>query len=270
MLHAKPACRRFTPDLDGLKKTLLLLTALSVVGMPALALPDYEPFADATGSGGTSYAVGSFLAGQINAAGQSWWELGPNYGLGMTPQPTIAAGDLIVPGLYSAGGGRSAAFGGNGDSARLNLSVGPGGITAGTVYFSFAMRLTDLTGLTCGRHILGGVQQCAKPQRRHGHARHDRDSCDEPERHRRIQYRAPGRHQGQHRNTAWDSTVFTTSDTVFLVGSYTFNRAPPRMMSRSFGSIRILLPSARRRPQVAPSYVQWRHGHRPGCELHAV
>src|SRR3954453_2409074 len=121
----------------------LLLTSVCLITLPALALPDYESFSDSTGSGGTSYTIGANLIGQTNTAGQAWFQAGP----GGNPQPTIASGDLVVPGLYSTGGGQSAAFGGNGTSARLNLSVGAGGFPAGTVYYSFAMKLNDITSL---------------------------------------------------------------------------------------------------------------------------
>jgi len=214
---------QFMSARDGFRKAVLLLAALSLAGASARALPDYEPFADATSSGGTSYAVGSFLAGQTNAAGQRWWELGPNYGLGLTPQPTIAAGDLTVPGLYSAGGGRSAAFGGNGDSARLNLSVGAGGIQSGSVYFSFAMKLTDLTGLTAGGAYWAGFNNVQGINA--GTATPGTIVT-------RVMTRsATGGYNigvqegssGTIGNAAWDPNVFTTSDTIFLVGSYTFN-----------------------------------------------
>src|SRR5215831_9945826 len=122
-------------------KQLLLLTSLSLVSLSASALSDYEPFADSTGFGGTSYSTGANLIGQVNATAHTWFQAGP----GGNPQPTIAAGDLTVPGLFSTGGGQSAAFGGNGTSARMNLSIGAGGFTTGTVYYSFAVKLSDLT-----------------------------------------------------------------------------------------------------------------------------
>ena len=201
---------------------LLLGLAACLLSLPASAMPDYEPFSDATASGGTSYSTGSFLAGQTDAGGQSWWELGPNVGTGGV-QPTVAAGDLTVPGLASSGGGQSAAFGGNGDDARLNLSVGTGGITAGTVYFSFALRLTDLTGLTSGGTWWAGFNNVQSQNV--GTTRANTVVT-------RVMTRsATGGYNiglqegstGSSFNTAWDSTVYTTSDTVLVVGSYTFN-----------------------------------------------
>jgi hypothetical protein len=197
----------------------LLLTPLCLIGGSAFALPDYEPFADATGSGGTAYTTGANLIGQVDAAGQTWFQAGP----AGNPQPTIAAGDLSVPGLFSTGGGQSAAFGGNGQSARLNLSVGAGGITSGTVYFSFAVKLTDLSALTTAGAFWAGLNN----------SQGTATSTPGTVVNRLFTRSATGGYniglqEGSQTvlgNLAWDSTVYTTADTVFLVSSYTFNPA---------------------------------------------
>ncbi len=191
---------------------LIVLSATS-----AFALPDYEPFSNATGSGGTAYTTGSNLAGQTDAAGQTWFTAGAG-----SPQPTIAAGDLTISGLASSGGGQSAAFGGNGNNARLNLSVGAGGIATGTVYFSFAMKLTDLTGLTTSGGYFFGFNNAQGSQ-----------STTPGTVVTRVETRSAGAglynigvqegSSGTLGNLAWGSSTFTSSDTVFVVGSYTFN-----------------------------------------------
>jgi hypothetical protein len=198
-------------------KTLLLLTLVCLISLSASALSDYEPFADSTGSGGTSYSTGANLIGQINATAHTWFQAGP----GGNPQPTIAAGDLTVPGLFSTGGGQSAAFGGNGTSARINLSVGAGGFTTGTVYFSFAAKLTDLTALNTNGVFWAGFNNAQGSQ-----------STTPNTVVTRVVTRSAGpgsynvgldKSSGTAANFVWDSGNFTTSDTVFLVGSYTFN-----------------------------------------------
>lgn len=203
-----------------MKKNCLLLLA-SLGASSAFALPDLESFSDATASGGTSYATGSFLAGQKNAAGQSWWELGPSVGTG-AHQPTISGVDLSIPGLSSPGGGHSAQFGGNGSSARLNLSVGTGGITSGTVYFSFAMQLTDVSGLSASGQYWAGFNNVQSQNAGTGtpgtivtrvYARSTTGGYNIG-----LQEGSGGAPA-----TTWNSQVLTTSDTVFLVGSYTFN-----------------------------------------------
>lgn len=200
-----------------MKKVILLLTPVCLFTASAFALPDYEPFADATASGGTGYTTGSILTNQVNAQGQAWYQAGPGTG----PTPTIAAGDLSVPGLYSAGGGQSAAFGGNGTSARLNLSVGAGGITNGTVYYSFATKLTDLTGLSTSGVFWAGFNNSQGAQNTTPNTVVTR-----------LVTRSAGaglfnvgldKSSGTTSSFVWDSQNFTTSDTIFIVGSYTFN-----------------------------------------------
>lgn len=198
-------------------KTLILVTSLSLIVTAALAFPDYEPFSDATGAGGTSYSTGANLIGQVNAGGHTWFQAGPGTG----PQPTIADGDLVVPGLYSAGGGHSAAFGGNGTSARLNLGVGAGGITSDTIYYSFAMKLTDLTGLSASGVFWAGFNNTQGSQTTTPNTVVTR-----------VVTRSAGdglfnvgldKASGTASSFLWAPGNFTTSDTVFLVGSYTFN-----------------------------------------------
>ncbi len=47
----------------------LLLSFICLVTFQVLALPDYDPFADATAGLGTAYTTGASLIGQVNAAG---------------------------------------------------------------------------------------------------------------------------------------------------------------------------------------------------------
>jgi hypothetical protein len=217
-------------------KKLGLILSGCLTGMPVLAQlavgnPEYDSFSSATGAGGTSYATGSNLAGQTSAGyaaynpgGQQWWELGPNVGSSSPySQPTLVAGDLSVPGLASAGGGQSVAFGGNGDSTRMNLTVPAGGITSGTVYFSFALKLTDLTGLTSGGTYWAGFNNVQNT---------NSGTATPTTIVSRVMTRSAtggfniGLQEGSSStlgNLAWDNTLFTTADTLFLVGSYTFN-----------------------------------------------
>ena len=217
-------------------KKLTILLSSCLVGVPvyaqlAVGNPEYEPFSNATGSGGTSYSPGANLAGQTpasyaayNPTGQGWWELGPDGATGGGVQPTIASGDLSVPGLDSAGGGQSAAFTftGSGNSARLNMTTGTGGVTSGTVYYSFALKLTDLSRLdTTGTYFAGfNVVQS------HNSGLTGTPGTVGP----RIQARSDGagfdigiQKGSSGTGAAWYATAFGTADTLFLVGSYTFN-----------------------------------------------
>ena len=165
-----------------MKKLVMLLTSC-LVGAPVFAQvltvgnPTYDPFADATGTPpGTGYVPGDNLAGQISASFAVYdnsiqstkpqWVRRTGPGSSGT-QPTLVAGDLSYAGLYSAGGGRSAAFGPDGDSALMDLAIGSGGITPGsyaTVYWSYVLKLTDLTGLsTNGVGLLGATRSEQQP-----------------------------------------------------------------------------------------------------------
>jgi hypothetical protein len=179
-------------------------------------LPDYEPFADSTGSAGTSYSTGANLIGQVNASGRTWFQAGPT----STTQPTVAAGDLSIPGLFSTGGNQSAAFGGNGTSARMNLSVGAGGILSGSVYYSFAMRLTDLSTLNTSGVFWAGFNNAQGSQ-----------STVPNTVVTRLVTRSAGaglynvgldKASGTASSFVFAANNYTTSDTILVVGSYTF------------------------------------------------
>jgi len=199
-------------------KKLVWLTSFCLAPISIFALPDYEPFADSTGSGGTSYTTGANLIGQTGTSGRTWFQAGP----GTAPQPTIAAGDLLVNGLASTGGNQSAGFGGgSGTSARLNLSVGAGGITSGTVYYSFAMRLTDLTALNTAGVFWAGFNNTQGSQTTTPNTVVTR-----------LVTRSAGaglynvgldKASGTASSFVWATGDFTTADTLFVVGSYTFN-----------------------------------------------
>jgi hypothetical protein len=115
---------------------------LNVAVPPPMA---FEPFAPAV----TPYAPGANLIGQTNTAGQYWTQAGPS-----GTQPTIQAGNLAV-GSLSGPQGNSVRFGNNGMSARLNLGTNT---ASGTWYYSFIVRLLDITGLRAclgnGRNLL--------------------------------------------------------------------------------------------------------------------
>ena len=139
----------------------LLLLAFAMFTVSAYALPDYEPFADATGAGGTAYTPGTLLGGQVNAQGLTWADVGTSVA---GPFITNNVGSLDVPGLAPALG-NSILFGGNGKSCRMALGST---ITAGTVYYSFAVNITNITGLSTSGIFWAGLNnstggQAAQP-----------------------------------------------------------------------------------------------------------
>jgi hypothetical protein len=127
-------------------KKPFLLAALGLLSYQAYALPDYDPIANATGSGGTSYAPGANLAGQTDAQGQSWYQTATS-----GTQPTISATTLTYTGgdatLVNSGGG-SIKYGPPGSGAsvdRLNLSSI---VYSGTLYYSFLIDVTSTSGVS--------------------------------------------------------------------------------------------------------------------------
>ncbi len=176
------------------------------------ALPDYEPFSDATGSGGTAYTIGSSLVGQVNAAGRSWSQAGPTG----SQTPIIASGGLSYAGLATSGG-NAAQFGGNGQSARFNMSSS---VSSATVYYSFLMQLTDISTLNSSGVFWAGFNNSA------GSQTGTPTTVDT----RVVTRSAAGgynvgldKSSGATSSFVWAPALFTTSDTVLIVGSYTFN-----------------------------------------------
>ncbi len=177
---------------------------LTVAVPPALA---FDPFAPAV----TSYAPGANLIGQTNAGGTYWTQAGP-----AGTQPTIQAGSLSVGGL-SGPSGNSVKFGGNGMSARFNIGTNT---TSGTWYYSFVTRVTDITGLSSSGVFWAGFNNSSGTQ----------TSTPTSVGTRVVTRSATGgynigldKSSGTAANFVFSPTIFTTSDTVFLVGSYTFN-----------------------------------------------
>lgn len=153
-------------------KKLNVLVSICLAALPAMAQQQltgdqnvYEPFSDATATGGTSYAVGQSLAlnsltlplstlqtaangNDVGVGIQSWWAFTNNTTRSGSPSPGIVAGDLFYPGLASSGGGQKAQFHGNGVSALMNVtSKGTAAYEAGTVYYSFTLNLSDINSL---------------------------------------------------------------------------------------------------------------------------
>ena len=88
-----PCCSN--PPRGSLGTAGLIVLALAFASQLALAVPLFDPFADATASGGTSYAVGSTLTNQFNPAlFIPWYSRGGNFG---TTTPLIASGSLSYP-----------------------------------------------------------------------------------------------------------------------------------------------------------------------------
>ncbi|MDB6121636.1 MAG: Immunoglobulin I-set domain protein [Pedosphaera sp.] len=183
-------------------------TTNSAIAILTISIPPpiaYDSFAPAV----TTYAVGATLYGQTNVAGRYWSAAGP-----AGTNITIVTTNLSVLGL-AASTGRAIQFGvSNGPSARFNL---PNNITSGTIYYSFALQVTDLGALGTGGGFFAafnnGLGGQGSPPNVIGAG---------------VQTRLSGsgfnvglKKAGS--GSLFDSIVHAVGETVFVVGSYTFN-----------------------------------------------
>jgi len=196
---------------DATNYTVVITNAAgSVTSAPALltvifAYPFTEPF---------NYPVGSVLSNQVSPDFMTWTDVGTS---SAGPVVTNGAGNLDVPGLAPSTG-NSIRFGGAGKSARLSFLTGHAA-TTGTIYFSFALNVLDLTGAaaTTGGFIAGFNNSIG--------TQGNQPSVIAP----RVYIRTSGAgfNFGVAKNadntTTWDTTVYTINQTNFIVGSYTFN-----------------------------------------------
>ena len=127
-----------------MKKLLIPLALAISVHQASASLPFYDAFTDATANGGTTYAVGSPLAGQQNNATNVWNEVNQNAG---GAQPLIASGNLSYPGLPQSLG-NCVSFVPSGATAnqgvRLNFFQTN---QSGPSYYSFILKVTDISQL---------------------------------------------------------------------------------------------------------------------------
>ena len=122
----------------------LLLLALSLAAERAPAEACFDPFADATADGGTTYAVGSFLFHQVNGLGTTWYALTNTPAPPATGFPVVAAGNLAYAGLPTPTGNCVSIPPSAGVMGRLTLGFV---VTSGTAYYSFLLKVTDLSGV---------------------------------------------------------------------------------------------------------------------------
>ena len=217
-------------------KTLVAAFAAIIAPVTLFALPNYDPFADATASGGTAYATGNWVSkndagtvgvGQKDATGAQWYHAGAV----ANNSPTIAAGNLQYPGLAGASGNK-ALVGNNTASdlatgryyhSTMSKSLG-NGTGAGSRFYSFILQASDISGLGAGGGATawiagfnnsGASSQTTVPTVIGG---------------RTILKAVTGGFQvGLCKNTEaptfYTGQTFTTSDKVFVVVEYAMNSA---------------------------------------------
>ena len=121
-----------------------MLLSLAGLLQRAPAVVCFDPFVDATANGGTSYAPGGFLFGQVNSFGTVWYALTNTPAPPATGFPKISAGSLSYAGLPASSGNCVSIPSAVGVMGRLTLSFTT---TSGTVYFSLLLKVTDLSAV---------------------------------------------------------------------------------------------------------------------------
>lgn len=201
-----------------MKKLMLLLVCAAVAAASRGALPLYEPF---------QYTVLTPLVGQTHPMGYTW--LGA--GAPGPQQPSIQDGDLSYPGLALPIEERVIIRAGNGLSAVLPFATtaigAPGGdnqdypVTTGPVVYSLLLRVTDLTGLGGTGNAFAALSSYVSP---------GAVLAAPPSGYARVLLRADavggGYNIGLEKSTGaavvWHPGVFTTAETVLIVGVYEF------------------------------------------------
>jgi hypothetical protein len=169
------------------------------------ALPLVEPFA---------YAAAVNLGGQTSPDLLTWADVGTSTA---GPFVTVRAGNLDVSGLVRSTG-NSILFGGLGKSARLPLPTGKA-VNSGTLYFSCAFKVLDLTGASPSGGFIAGFNNSVGTQTGQPSVVGTRLY---------LRTSGTGFNLGVAKNSSttsdwvWDNTVYVTNQTIFLVGSYTF------------------------------------------------
>jgi hypothetical protein len=159
-----------------------------------------------------NYPVGTPLMLVTNQLGQWWTTAGSG-----SSTVTVAEASLIVPGLAPSSAGCTRFGASNGPSARFNL---PSNVTSGTLFFSMAMRVDDLGALTASGGWFGGFNNSRGAQANTPTVFGTRLLA---------RTTSGGFNLGLAKNTTaasdwvWSPNLFNVEETVFLVGSYTFN-----------------------------------------------
>lgn len=192
------------------------------IATPPLSVghPAFDPFADATASGGTAYNVGDYLVGETNAQGLSWYAVGNGAG-----EPTVAPGSLSVPGLIPDTGNSINYGAASGTSARLDLGATPTNSTffggsSYTVYYSMSFLVQETNDLTATPAIIAGFTDAAGTQTNAASIIGAR-----------LYIRLSGsgynlgidKADGITNDIVWETNTYAVNTTNFIVAGYTFS-----------------------------------------------
>ncbi len=167
-------------------------------------MPYFDPF---------NYTAGAHLGGQVNGNLLGWSDIGT-----ATAGPYVVVGtnSLSIPGLAPSTG-NCIEFGGLGKSVRFSFPTGYP-VTSGTLYYSHALKVVNTNGLSSGI-FMSGFNNSVGSQTGQPTVIATRLY---------IQATNGGFNLGLSKASStstdwvWDPRTFTTNQTIFIVGSYTF------------------------------------------------
>src|SRR5438105_2741864 len=145
-----------------MKNAFLLLT-LGLFAECTLAVPTFDPFADATANGGTTYAAGTALTNNALNATSPWNTIGAVNGP-TSVEPTVLAGSLTYAGLPPSTGNSAGFYSAVAKGARLNLN---GPITsANKAFYSYILKITDISNVptTAANNYFAGLSDTTVAQ----------------------------------------------------------------------------------------------------------
>lgn len=211
-------CSPMRPNPIPMKKLLIPLTLVCSLFPAAATHLYFDPFGDATASGGTSYAIGSALANQKNNPANIWNPVNTTSG---SPQaPTIFGTNLSYPDMPQSSGNcvLFVPATGIGQGCRLNFNAT---IPTNAAYFSYLLKITDLSKVSTNptTNFFAGWSDGSTAQPGSAVLRVGT----------KILTKATngGYVLGVGRNNTvsdyvYDTTVHSTNETLFIVGSYEY------------------------------------------------
>ncbi len=205
-------------------KKLLTLTSLLLAMHVGAAVSFYDPFADATASGGTSYTPNSYLAGgpttiptQTNAQGFAWFCVSNTFPVN-AGVPVITNDNLSYPGIGSSSGNAVYIPPQPGNMGRITL---PATVSTGQCYYSFMLKVTDISTLTSATSsnflagftdTIGNTKQFLIRAQSYLVAKQSGGGY----------VLGIGKNKPAVANVTYDTTVRNVGDTLFIVAGYDF------------------------------------------------
>jgi hypothetical protein len=203
-----------------MKRHLAAVVAAASVSAAAFATTAsaaifFEPF---------DYGAGNLGLNVNPSVNQTWYSSATS---GTDDRVQVVAGSLSAPAGLPASTGNTSSFGGDGRTDRI--SMGLGNITSGSVFYSLLLNVSNLTGTAAGGATVFGFNNTVQTALNHDTAGQPtaiagrliiRPLASDPTNRYEIGIHKSAGTTGQFVFAPGD---FGLSDTIFLVGRYTYN-----------------------------------------------